>query len=78
MTARAEQSHQLQQPEADSAIQREADRVVPENTGQSVGRVDYPDVFEQVWRECVVPAIGADEETWDHMLKQIYKEWETV
>ncbi|EER0481402.1 hypothetical protein GE205_005078, partial [Escherichia coli] len=35
----------------DSAIQREADRVVPENTGQSVGRVDYPDVFEQVWRE---------------------------
>ncbi|HFH2672527.1 phage replisome organizer [Escherichia coli] len=38
-------------PEADSAIQREADRVVPENTGQSVGRVDYPDVFEQVWRE---------------------------
>ncbi|HBD5412953.1 TPA: phage replisome organizer, partial [Escherichia coli] len=37
--------------EADSAIQREADRVVPENTGQSVGRVDYPDVFEQVWRE---------------------------
>ncbi|MGQ7113916.1 hypothetical protein ACUOFC_47160, partial [Escherichia sp. TWPC-MK] len=33
------------------AIQREADRVVPENTGQSVGRVDYPDVFEQVWRE---------------------------
>ncbi|HAN4869384.1 TPA: phage replisome organizer, partial [Escherichia coli] len=51
MTARAEQSHQLQQPEADSAIQREADRVVPENTGQSVGRVDYPDVFEQVWRE---------------------------
>ncbi|EHK1002224.1 phage replisome organizer [Escherichia coli] len=51
MTARQEQSHQLQQPEADSAIQREADRVVPENTGQSVGRVDYPDVFEQVWRE---------------------------
>ncbi|MEK8489546.1 DNA-binding protein [Escherichia coli] len=51
MTARAEQSHQLQQSEADSAIQREADRVVPENTGQSVGRVDYPDVFEQVWRE---------------------------
>ncbi|MDN5162698.1 phage replisome organizer, partial [Escherichia coli] len=51
MTARAEQSHQLQQPEADSAIQRETDRVVPENTGQSVGRVDYPDVFEQVWRE---------------------------
>ena len=51
MTARPEQSHQLQQPEADSAIQREADRVVPENTGQSVGRVDYPDVFEQVWRE---------------------------
>ncbi|MCK3459360.1 phage replisome organizer, partial [Escherichia coli] len=59
MTARLEQSHQLQQPEADSAIQREADsaiqreadRVVPENTGQSVGRVDYPDVFEQVWRE---------------------------
>ncbi|EES3425318.1 DNA-binding protein [Escherichia coli] len=38
-------------PEADSAIQREADRVVPENTGLSVGRVDYPDVFEQVWRE---------------------------
>lgn len=38
-------------PEADSAIQREADRVVPESTGQSVGRVDYPDVFEQVWRE---------------------------
>ncbi|WP_229996368.1 phage replisome organizer, partial [Escherichia coli] len=38
-------------PEADSAIQREADRVVPENTGQPVGRVDYPDVFEQVWRE---------------------------
>ncbi|EHM8998685.1 phage replisome organizer, partial [Escherichia coli] len=37
--------------EADSAIQREADRVVPENTGQPVGRVDYPDVFEQVWRE---------------------------
>ncbi|EFJ1839475.1 phage replisome organizer, partial [Escherichia coli] len=32
MTARPEQSHQLQQPEADSAIQREADRVVPENT----------------------------------------------
>ncbi|EER4681652.1 DNA-binding protein [Escherichia coli] len=29
----------------------EADRVVPESTGQSVGRVDYPDVFEQVWRE---------------------------
>ncbi|EFE0191548.1 phage replisome organizer, partial [Escherichia coli] len=26
MTARPEQSHQLQQPEADSAIQREADR----------------------------------------------------
>ncbi|EHH0253344.1 hypothetical protein J6939_004912 [Escherichia coli] len=51
MTARQEQSHQLQQPEADSAIQREADRVVPENTGQPVGRVDYPDVFEQVWRE---------------------------
>ncbi|EFC6289892.1 phage replisome organizer [Shigella boydii] len=51
MTARPEQSHQLQQPEADSAIQREADRVVPENTGLSVGRVDYPDVFEQVWRE---------------------------
>ncbi|EOX3267605.1 phage replisome organizer, partial [Escherichia coli] len=49
--ARQEQSHQLQQPEADSAIQREADRVVPENTGQPVGRVDYPDVFEQVWRE---------------------------
>ena len=23
----------------------------PGNTGQSVGRVDYPDVFEQVWRE---------------------------
>ncbi|CSR46677.1 phage replisome organizer [Shigella sonnei] len=38
-------------PEADSAIQREADRVAPENTGQPVGRVDYPDVFEQVWRE---------------------------
>ncbi|EAA3182559.1 phage replisome organizer [Shigella sonnei] len=36
---------------ADSAIQREADRVAPENTGQPVGRVDYPDVFEQVWRE---------------------------
>lgn len=35
-------------------------------------------MFEQVWRECVVPAIGADEETSDHMLKQIYKEWETV
>ncbi|MBC0640763.1 phage replisome organizer, partial [Escherichia coli] len=35
----------------DSAIQREADRVVPENTGQPVGRVEYPDVFEQVWRE---------------------------
>lgn len=51
MTAGSEQSHQLQQPEADSAIQREADRVVPESTGQSVGRVDYPDVFEQVWRE---------------------------
>ncbi|EFH9080685.1 phage replisome organizer [Escherichia coli] len=51
MTARQEQSHQLQQPEADSAIQREADRVVPENTGQPVGRVDYPDVFEQVWLE---------------------------
>ncbi len=51
MTARPEQSLQLQQPEADSAIQWEADRVVPENTGQSVGRVDYPDVFEQVWRE---------------------------
>ncbi|HAH2987030.1 TPA: DNA-binding protein, partial [Escherichia coli] len=51
MTARPEQSHQLQQPEADSAIQREADQVVPENTGQPVGRVDYPDVFEQVWRE---------------------------
>ncbi|EQA7453358.1 phage replisome organizer, partial [Escherichia coli] len=51
MTARPEQSHQLQQPEADSAIQREADRVVPENTGQPVGRVDYPDVFEQIWRE---------------------------
>ncbi|MCZ6217744.1 hypothetical protein O5169_09580 [Escherichia coli] len=51
MTARPEQSHQLQQPEADSAIQREADRVVPENTGQPVRRVDYPDVFEQVWRE---------------------------
>ncbi|EJB0544144.1 TPA: DNA-binding protein, partial [Escherichia coli] len=48
MTAGSEQSHQLQQPEADSAIQREADRVVPESTGQSVGRVDYPDVFEQV------------------------------
>ncbi|MFO6484680.1 hypothetical protein ACLBR5_17575 [Escherichia coli] len=31
MTARPEQSHQLQQPEADSAIQREADRVVPEH-----------------------------------------------
>lgn len=29
MTQRPEQSHQLQQPEADSAIQREADRVVP-------------------------------------------------
>lgn len=42
MTAGSEQSHQLQQPEADSAIQREADRVVPESTGQSVGRVDYP------------------------------------
>ncbi|WP_249536919.1 hypothetical protein, partial [Escherichia coli] len=51
MTPRPEQSHQLQQPEADFAIQREADRVVPENTGLSVGRVDYPDVFEQVWRE---------------------------
>ncbi|EHX2299638.1 phage replisome organizer, partial [Shigella sonnei] len=51
MTARPEQSLQLQQPEADSAIQREADRVAPENTGQPVGRVDYPDVFEQVWRE---------------------------
>lgn len=37
MTARAEQSHQLQQPEADSAIQREADRVVPENTGAVCG-----------------------------------------
>lgn len=56
MTARAEQSHQLQQPEADSAIQREADQVVPENTGQSVGRVDYPDVFEQVWREYLLRA----------------------
>ncbi|EFB2913808.1 DUF1983 domain-containing protein [Escherichia coli] len=51
MTPRPEQSHQLQQPEADSAIQRKADRVVPENTGLSVGRVDYPDAFEQVWRE---------------------------
>ncbi|HAI2295253.1 TPA: phage replisome organizer, partial [Escherichia coli] len=51
MTAGPEQSHQPQQPEADSAIQREADWVVPENTGQPVGRVDYPDVFEQVWRE---------------------------
>ncbi|HBI9798430.1 TPA: phage replisome organizer [Escherichia coli] len=38
-------------PEADSAYALKADRVVPENTGQSVGRVDYPDVFEQVWRE---------------------------
>lgn len=38
-------------PEADSAYALKADRVVPENTGQPVGRVDYPDVFEQVWRE---------------------------
>lgn len=56
MTARPEQSHPLQQPEADSAIQREADRVVPENTGQPVGRVDYPDAFEQVWREYLLRA----------------------
>ncbi|ENG6564474.1 hypothetical protein ABU498_004766 [Escherichia coli] len=32
-------------------LAHEADQVVPENTGQPVGRVDYPDVFEQVWRE---------------------------
>lgn len=51
MTAGPERSHQPQQPKADSAIQREADWVVPENTGQPAGRVDYPDGFEQVWRE---------------------------
>ncbi|HDD9398988.1 TPA: DNA-binding protein [Escherichia coli] len=51
MVAGAKTLHQLQQPEADSAIQREADRVVPEKNGRPVGRVDYPDVFEQVWRE---------------------------
>ncbi|HAP0139828.1 TPA: DNA-binding protein [Escherichia coli] len=42
---------QPQQPEADSATEREADRVVPESTGQPVRCVGYPDEFEQVWRE---------------------------
>ncbi|HCP1377309.1 DNA-binding protein [Escherichia coli] len=46
-----EKSHQPQQPETDSAIQREADRVAQEDTGRPAGRVDYPDDFEQVWRE---------------------------
>lgn len=38
MTARPEQSHPLQQPEADSAIQREADRVVPEKKRAVCGK----------------------------------------
>ncbi|QKN27803.1 DNA-binding protein [Escherichia coli] len=46
-----EQQRQPQQPEADSAMSGKPIGLTRAMPGPSAGRVDYPDVFERVWRE---------------------------